>query len=172
MNKFECVRLQSTSLLFEDLSRMERCDSISFLQAKQKRLPSRVSDINDTIEVDYSNDIISTTPGKKTLLGNIYPPPIIGGDHDGLSAFYIPPPLEKVSDKGPDCPSELVFKASRDDKIKYLRNHVQEKCRRGWRQLATKRKPIGKVSSFCKDLFRSKRKLTIEDQWITIGKSI
>ena len=94
MDKFECVRLQSTSLLFKDVTSMEKCDSISFLQAKQKRLPSRVGNINDTIEVEYSNDITNTTRGKKTLLGNIYPPPIIGGDHGGLSAFYIPPPLE------------------------------------------------------------------------------
>ena len=150
---------------------MERCDSISILQAQQRRLPSRISNIEDTIEVEYSKNASNMTLSKVTLLGNIYPPPIIGGDQDGLSAFYIPPPLEEVSDKGPDYPNELVFKASQADKIKYLRSHVKEKCRRGWRQLANKRKPIGKVSSFCKDLFRSKRKLTIEDQLTTIGKS-
>ena len=50
-----------------------------------------------------------------------------------------------------------------------VKDHVKARSRRGWRQISTKSKPIGRVEHFCNDLFRQ-RKISKNDQIAAISK--
>ena len=50
-----------------------------------------------------------------------------------------------------------------------VKAHVEARSERGWRQIWTKSKPIGKVEHFCNDLFRL-RKISKNDQIAAISK--
>ena len=122
-NKYQLLNLQTTGKFTVNC---EKPDNVTFLQKTQKTVPN-ISSPEHTIrsscsEADRDKLIRFDDSIPTFALGLRNPPPIFGSNFVGEASFYVPPPLESVSDKPIQQAAHILSSCTDlEDKIKVLK---------------------------------------------------
>ena len=123
-NKYQLLSLQTTGKFTVNC---EKPDNVTFLQKTQKTVPN-ISSPEHTIrsscsEADRDKLIRFDDSIPTFALGLRNPPPIFGSNFVGEASFYVPPPLESVSDKPIQQAAHILSSCTDkcEDKIKVLK---------------------------------------------------
>ena len=129
-NKYQLLTLSTTGKFAVN---GEKPDNVTFLQKIQKSV-STISSPEHTIrsscsEPDSTKLIRFDDSIPTFALGLRSPPPIFGSNFVGEASFYIPPPLESVSDKPiQQAVQVLSFFTDPDEKISAMKGGYPSAC--------------------------------------------